>query len=476
MKKILEENERASKVTRGIVLGIIAVFVLSYLAMACFYSNHFSCNLYANNLHLTGMGIEEANRYLLANEENSYTLVIAENGSEVGKLKDKDIRSEYDYTNELKRLKAQESALVWFPYLTYERRVSIRPELRFSREHAEDSIRSLEPVTKLPDEQDNSVRIRKSPSEGYELVGPEDTQPDKDTLVGIILDTMQDGDTYLDLAKVDYNAETKYSEEQKKTLELFRKIDQCQNTRITFQDKGQEMTIDKETIAGFFSKDDEGGFITDSEGRPKLDMDRVKECAEEISGQFTTEGTKVYWKKFKGGTVSVNAGAFGRTVDTEALTGHIADLLRHGWNYTGPPDYLPKEKTDAKVPTEIGDTYIEVDMTEQKLYYIKHGRLFMESDVVTGCHNRKNDTPEGMNYIYFMQRNRTLVGPDYRTPVKYWMAFINHVGLHDANWRGSFGGEIYKSNGSHGCVNLPVDFAGQLYENVHVGMPVITYY
>ena len=81
-----------------------------------------------------------------------------------------------------------------------------------------------------------------------------------------------------------------------------------------------------------------------------------------------------------------------------------------------------------------------------------------------------------MAYIYYMQRDRVLVGEDYRTPVKYWMAFHNHEGLHDANWRRSFGGDIYKYNGSHGCVNLPTSFAAELYDNVYVGLPVITYY
>ena len=48
-------------------------------------------------------------------------------------------------------------------------------------------------------------------------------------------------------------------------------------------------------------------------------------------------------------------------------------------------------------------------------------------------------------------------------------------GLHDATWRSEFGGEIYKTNGSHGCVNLPFHSAELMYPELYVGYPVIVY-
>ena len=43
-------------------------------------------------------------------------------------------------------------------------------------------------------------------------------------------------------------------------------------------------------------------------------------------------------------------------------------------------------------------------------------------------------------------------------------------------WRDKFGGDIYYSGGSHGCVNLPYQKAAVIYENIYAGMPVICYY
>ncbi|MEI3138955.1 MAG: L,D-transpeptidase [Lachnospiraceae bacterium] len=58
----------------------------------------------------------------------------------------------------------------------------------------------------------------------------------------------------------------------------------------------------------------------------------------------------------------------------------------------------------------------------------------------------------------------------------YWMPFNGGIGLHDANWRSSFGGSIYQTNGSHGCVNLPRSAAKEIYERVYDGIPIICYY
>ena len=86
------------------------------------------------------------------------------------------------------------------------------------------------------------------------------------------------------------------------------------------------------------------------------------------------------------------------------------------------------------------------------------------------------DTPSGTNYVYYKQKNRTLIGPDYQTFVHFWMAVNGHIGIHDATWRGSFGNDIYKTNGSHGCINTPMDAVSELYDLVEIGTPVIMYY
>jgi lipoprotein-anchoring transpeptidase ErfK/SrfK len=125
---------------------------------------------------------------------------------------------------------------------------------------------------------------------------------------------------------------------------------------------------------------------------------------------------------------------------------------------------------------EYGDTYLEVDMSNQKVYFIQDGDIILTSDCVTGNTSRGRGTPTGIFSVMYKARNVVLRGRDYASPVTYWMPFYNGCGFHDASWRGSFGGSIYRYSGSHGCVNMPISKAKELYSLVYAGIPVITYY
>jgi len=122
------------------------------------------------------------------------------------------------------------------------------------------------------------------------------------------------------------------------------------------------------------------------------------------------------------------------------------------------------------------DNYIMVSIDKQKLWYYKKGKLKLTSSVVTGMKNSW-DTITGTFRIRGKARNTYLVGADYRSFVNYWMLvdYGSQIGLHDATWRSSFGGSIYKYNGSHGCVNLPYGVARTIYNSASVGTLVLIY-
>ena len=141
-----------------------------------------------------------------------------------------------------------------------------------------------------------------------------------------------------------------------------------------------------------------------------------------------------------------------------------------------PEDGITVELLEASPEFEegYGLDYVDVSIENQHVRVFENARLIMETDCVTGTPNKARMTHPGVFHIYAMQRNRILRGRErlYESFVNYWMPFDEGIGLHDATWRGSFGGNIYKSSGSHGCVNLPLSFAKELYSHVYVGETV----
>lgn len=129
-----------------------------------------------------------------------------------------------------------------------------------------------------------------------------------------------------------------------------------------------------------------------------------------------------------------------------------------------------EEIVKAHVTTKDENTYIEVKISTQKLvYYVKKKPVFT-TDVTTGLNGA---TKLGNFRVNKKARNTYLVTKKYKSFVKYWIGYDGRsYGIHDASWRKKFGGKIYLTNGSHGCVNVPTSSAQKLYSMVEVGTPV----
>ncbi len=131
------------------------------------------------------------------------------------------------------------------------------------------------------------------------------------------------------------------------------------------------------------------------------------------------------------------------------------------------------ELTVAGAAPNTGMTYIDVSIDNQMLSYYVNGVPVLVTPCVTGSPGR--GTPRGVFSINSCVPGKYLNGPSWHVWVDRWMRFCGNCGIHDAKWRKSFGGNIYKTNGSHGCVNIPHDQAVQLYSMVGIGTPVIVH-
>lgn len=152
-----------------------------------------------------------------------------------------------------------------------------------------------------------------------------------------------------------------------------------------------------------------------------------------------------------------------------------ANLYDHYLNY-GRAEHRFKnaEEEQNGISSDNLDTYVDVDIANQTMTYYVNGEIAIQSPCVTGTPGG-NSTPKGNFVIKTKIPGKYLVGPTWNVWVDRWMRFTGNCGLHDASWRSKFGGNIYKTDGSHGCVNLPKDVAYQLYDSVDIGTAVIVH-
>ena len=229
-------------------------------------------------------------------------------------------------------------------------------------------------------------------------------------------------------------------------------------------------------------------FTFDEGLTPSYDTSIVEDIVEELYTSLYTVGTERTFTGTAGDEVSVSGGTWGWEIDADALLEKMLAAIVEGDDDAIEIPTL----SEADVFTAVGEpdwgAYIEVDIGEQHAwYYDADGTLLWDAGVITGNPNKGNDTPTGVYYVNAMYRNITLRGGydadtdtyGWETPVSYWMAFVgSSVGFHDATWQATSyfsDSSAYLSHGSHGCVNLQLSAAEELYSLLEVGVCVIVH-
>ena len=234
---------------------------------------------------------------------------------------------------------------------------------------------------------------------------------------------------------------------------------------ITYEFGDRYEICDKDYIQDWLEVDDKFNVT--------FNLEKVRSYIDSIARIYNTFGKTRDFVNHDGKIIEVSGGDYGWLMDRAAETTRLIELIQAGKNVQVEPTY--SQTARSRNTNDIGNSYIEIDLTLQHVWVYKDGKLVADTNCVTGNSSRGFDTPTGIYQITYKERNATLKGENYSSDVNYWMPFYYNVGLHDAPWRNSFGGSIYKRSGSHGCVNLPPKIAEIVFANIEKGTPVVCY-
>jgi len=125
------------------------------------------------------------------------------------------------------------------------------------------------------------------------------------------------------------------------------------------------------------------------------------------------------------------------------------------------------------IPDDISvgnDFWIEIDLTNQRLYAYRDNQLINAFKVSTGTSNHRTVT--GTFKIFTKYPAITMTGPGYDLEgVPFSMFFYKGYAIHGTYWHNNFGTPM-----SHGCVNMNTDDAAWIYKNAPVGTYIMVHY
>ena len=277
----------------------------------------------------------------------------------------------------------------------------------------------------------------------------------------------------ISLAEEECYVKPKYTSESKKVVKLAETMNQYVKTSITYDFGDSQEVLNGKTISQWIS--------SDKKYKAKISQEKIEEYIANLADTYNTAGRSKKLKSSYGTEVTVSGGDYGWKMDKEAEAEALKEHIKKGEVLTKEPAY--SQTANSRAGNDYGDTYVEVNLTAQHMYYYKNGSLVVETDFVSGNDAKGWSTPPGAFGLYYKQRDKVLRGKkqadgtyEYESPVSYWMPFNGGIGLHDANWRSKFGGQIYQTGGSHGCINLPPSAAAVIYEHVYTGIPILCFY
>lgn len=469
-------EEKGSGIGRKILitLGILLLLlVIAYFAVAMYFSSHFLYGTKINGVDFSFQDVSQVEDYM-KRQVADYTLTLEESDGSEEVIEGADIDIQYASGAELQQLLEGQQNFFWIQSLWQPSEIETKIGVTYDEEEFQTVLSGLRC---MDDEQqtDSKSAYPAFKDTKFEIV-PEviGTKVDDAKFTAAVEAAINGFQDRLNMQEADCYILPKYVSDSQEVIQAADKMNSYLGAVITYEFGENREVVDASVISKWVK-------IKKKKMQVSFDEKAVKEYIKGLASKYDTRYRAKEFTTAKGNTVTVEGGNYGWQIDQEGEYKHLIKDIEKAKVVTRQPECSSKAADYGNAG--VGNTYAEVDLTNQHMYFIKDGKVVLESDVVTGNPNKGNATPQGIYTVSYKTKNAVLRGqkkPDgtytYESPVKYWMPFNGGIGFHDATWQSSFGGDRYKSHGSHGCVNMPKEKAGELYDLISAGMPVVCYF
>ncbi len=460
----------------SIVAGLFLVAVIAYGFVAIHYQSCFMPGTYIDDMDCSEMEVAQVTAQIRQQELEDYSLQIygkdaAGNSVILGTITAEDVGMELkDDLLQVQAFFDRQEPLLWIQSLGNRQ---VKHELTKEIVYDETRLDQLISEMNWAENTQNIVPRDAYLSEyseeigGYEII-PEiqGNRLDMERVAELIKQALYARESSVNLEEHACYEQPEVTAQSEDLVALRDTLNKWLSTDITYDWNASEVKLNKQQLAEWISVED---------GEAVLDEEAVAAFVKENAGKYDTYGKNRRFVTTQGVELTLPSGAFGWKTDTEKECEELIALIKEGTVGDREPVY--SSKAPWKGTNDIGNTYVEIDLTNQHLYLYQRGQIVLETDFVSGLMTRSDCiTPQGVFRITYKTTNATLRGGDYEQYVNFWMPFHGNFGMHDATWRTEFGGTIYLTDGSHGCINLPLDKAGEIYNQMYEGHPVICYY
>ena len=476
-----ETGNAKKKLKPSMIAGAAAaILVVGYAAGALYYTNHLFAGSKINGMDCANMTEKKADAALKKQVE-SYEIELDFRNNESRTISGSDIGYQYTGSGDVKDVMKKQNPLLWVSGLFSKQNYNVEIDADFDRTALKSQLDGLDCLQEANMEAPVDAQIAFVDNQFVIQDETQGTTIDEETLLTALEEAVSTSQTKLSVENTGAYAKPSVTKDDETLIHQKDIWNSCATATITYTFGDEQEVLDGMQIKDWLSYDEEGNYVENKEAV----MAHIKEYVLDLATRRNTMGRdRTITRTMTGESVTVSGGSYGFRIDQSEEAEQIYENIVNHDVVTREPAYASRAAIYSMTGDDIGNTYVEVDLGNQHLWYYKEGTLIMDTDFVSGTYTVSDRrTPSGTYSLMYKQKDQVLRGTrraegtyEYESPVKYWMPFNGGIGFHDASWRYSFGGSIFMYSGSHGCVNLPSSMASELYENIEAGCPILCFY
>lgn len=462
-------TKKLTKKKQGWVIAglVFLALVTVYLGIAVYFSSHFFFRTTINGVDASGKSVQTVER-LITEEIEQYQIAIEPREGEAETIQGMAVNLKPVFDGMLEVELRKQNQFIWPVAFFQDSVVELETMVDYDKEQLKEEAKKLELMDEAQMRRAEDAMISKySEKKGYTIIPEEEgTVVDEEKFFGILEDSVTNLKGSISMVEEDCYVKPEFTQDSEELVKLAETMNKYVSAAITYDFGDKQEVLDGRTISKWVS-------VNEEKHNAQLSQEKIAEYVSYLADTYNTAGKSKSLKSSYGTNITVSGGDYGWKIDQEKEAEALEKNIKKGEKITKEPEY--SQTANSRSGNDYGNTYVEVNLTAQHLYYYKDGNLILETDFVSGNDAKGWSTPVGAYGLYYKQLDKTLRGEGYATPVDFWMPFNGGVGFHDANWRRDFGGNYYKRNGSHGCVNMPHSAAKTLYDNIEAGCAVLVY-
>lgn len=444
---------------------IVLIFALIYFVGVWYFGDRFCPNTYVDEQDVSFKNIETVED-MVKSQADHYALDIKTIDNRDQKISSKDIDLTFKVNDIVREMKEKQGSFNWFIDMFVRTDLHATPEIHYDEDKLKEVLFNLPIFSKDSSVMPADAFIDVKDNKFYIVNEIEGNVIKRKKMLQSVRNHILNNETQIDIDSEGLYKKPKIYRDDEIITKPMQTLTKYNTSIIHYEIEGANEVVDPTVFSSWVVIDKNNGNVS-------IDKEKTAAFVQALARKYDTWSLNREFKTTAGNTINVKGGSYGWLIERSAETDQLIADIEAGQEITREPKYRYKAK--ARVPNDIGNTYVEVDISKQRMWFYKDGKLIVETPVVTGRPTPSRHTPLGVYPLNYKTKNAVLRGQGYSSPVKLWMPFNNNIGIHDASWRANFGGQIYKTGGSHGCVNTPYAAVKQIYDNIEKGDPIVVY-